>query len=267
MTTVLATFADRLREIGLRVELTTLPPTELVRSWQAGGFDLRTTFASSLPGAAFVLQRRLNQTQSPGISAAFSPRSAGLVDRLLDQRMSKDAADQLHGTINRLMVEDIVGLEVCRLRNDVAAHPGVVGIDDLPFATLNLFDVTNVTNVTNVTAESTGRGDHLKGGPRREHRTCNDIESQTLDAHVHFWDRRMTTLRWPWLDHFSDHAPVLKAESYTARDYLLDTAALAVSGAVHVQAAESSDPVVEFAGSARWPRGSVRRVRSSRRAR
>ena len=149
MTTLLATFADQLREIGLRIELTTLPPTDLVRSWQAGGFDLRTTFASSLPGAAFVLQRRLNQTQSPGDLSAFSPRLTGLVDRLLDQRMSQDAADQLHGTINRLMVEDIVSLEVCRLRNDVAAHPGVVGIDDLPFATLNLFDVTNVTNVTN----------------------------------------------------------------------------------------------------------------------
>ncbi|HEY5874282.1 MAG TPA: hypothetical protein VIT64_03230, partial [Ilumatobacteraceae bacterium] len=153
MTTLLATFADQLREIGLRIELTTLPPTDLVRSWQAGGFDLRTTFASSLPGAAFVLQRRLNQTQSPGDLSAFSPRLTGLVDRLLDQRMSQDAADQLHGTINRLMVEDIVSLEVCRLRNDVAAHPGVVGIDVLPFATLNLFDVTNVTNVR---AESTG---------------------------------------------------------------------------------------------------------------
>jgi predicted TIM-barrel fold metal-dependent hydrolase len=69
-----------------------------------------------------------------------------------------------------------------------------------------------------------------------------------LDAHVHFWDRRMTTLQWPWLDHFSDRAPVLRAESYTARDYLLDTAALDVSGAVHVQAAESPDPVVE----SRW---------------
>ena len=149
MTTLLATFADQLREIGLSIELTTLPPTELVRSWQAGGFDLRTTFASSLPGAAFVLQRRLNQTQSPGDLAIFSPRSAGLVDRLLDQRMGQDAADELHGTINQLMVEDIVGLEVCRLRNDVAASPGVVGIDDLPFATLNLFDVTNVTAAFN----------------------------------------------------------------------------------------------------------------------
>jgi predicted TIM-barrel fold metal-dependent hydrolase len=58
----------------------------------------------------------------------------------------------------------------------------------------------------------------------------------------------MTTLRWSWLDHFSDHAPVLNAESYTARDHLLDTAALDVSGAVHVQAAESSDPVLE----SRW---------------
>lgn len=103
-----------------------------------------------------MLQRRLNQTQSPGDLSAVSPRLAGLVDRLLDQRMSQDAADQLHGTINRLMVEDIVSLEVCRLRNDVAANPGVVGIDDLPFATLNLFDVTNVTNVMNVTAGSTG---------------------------------------------------------------------------------------------------------------
>lgn len=149
MTTLLATFADQLREIGLSIELTALPPTELVGSWQAGGFDLRTTFASSLPGAAFVLQRRLNQTQSPGNLSAFSPRLTDLAHRLLDQRMSQDAADQLHATINRLMVEDVVGLEVCRLRNDVAARPGVVGIDDLPFATLNLFDVTNVTAAFN----------------------------------------------------------------------------------------------------------------------
>jgi hypothetical protein len=63
--------------------------------------------------------------------------------------MSQEAADELHGTINQLMVEDIVGLEVCRLRNDVAANPGIVGIDDLPFATLNLFDVTNVTAAFN----------------------------------------------------------------------------------------------------------------------
>lgn len=66
-----------------------------------------------------------------------------------------------------------------------------------------------------------------------------------IDAHVHFWDRSHATLRWSWLDRFAASVPALSAPSYTADELRRDHAGLGVASAVHVQAADSADPVVE----------------------
>lgn len=143
--TVLTHVADDLRAVGFHVEITTLPPAELVAAWQEGGFDLRLTHATALPGDAFELERRLNPAQQPGDLGALSPSLPPLVDQLHDQRMSAAAAEELHRELNRRMAEDCVFVELCRLRCDVAAAPHIVGIDRLPFASFNLFDGTDIT--------------------------------------------------------------------------------------------------------------------------
>jgi predicted TIM-barrel fold metal-dependent hydrolase len=76
----------------------------------------------------------------------------------------------------------------------------------------------------------------------------SDADLRILDTHVHYWDRSVQALQWSWLDHFAGASRLLRSQRYTASEYLADVSELAVAGAVHIQSAESSDPVAE----SRW---------------
>jgi predicted TIM-barrel fold metal-dependent hydrolase len=74
-----------------------------------------------------------------------------------------------------------------------------------------------------------------------------------VDAHVHYWERGAPELEWPMLEvgfrfplhRFDQHG------HYNAADHRVETAGVAVTKVVHVQAAETADPAAET----RWLQG------------
>lgn len=74
-----------------------------------------------------------------------------------------------------------------------------------------------------------------------------------VDAHVHFFNMKNTTLRWTWLEPDAIHPLIgnidaIKSQKYQVEDFEAETRFCSVVGAVHVQAAiGASDPVVETA--------------------
>jgi predicted TIM-barrel fold metal-dependent hydrolase len=91
---------------------------------------------------------------------------------------------------------------------------------------------------------------------------------QLVDTHVHFWDRRVEGLRWAWLEPGFSHPrlgrlPEIAADRYVVEDYRRSIGDCDVSGVVHIQAAQSTDPVIETAWLQRlsqaqgWPNAVV----------
>jgi predicted TIM-barrel fold metal-dependent hydrolase len=73
-----------------------------------------------------------------------------------------------------------------------------------------------------------------------------------VDAHVHFWDRAVEGLRWRFLEPDFEHPRLgglkkLRAPRYAVSELRSDQAGCDVSKVVHVQAAQSDDPVRETA--------------------
>jgi predicted TIM-barrel fold metal-dependent hydrolase len=73
-----------------------------------------------------------------------------------------------------------------------------------------------------------------------------------VDAHVHFWDHSVAGLSWAWLEPGFTHPRLgglrqLDAPRFAAAEYRVDTAGVAVTKVVHVQAAKTADPVIETA--------------------
>ncbi|MFI5040593.1 MAG: amidohydrolase family protein [Acidimicrobiales bacterium] len=73
-----------------------------------------------------------------------------------------------------------------------------------------------------------------------------------VDAHVHFWDRAVEGLRWRFLEPDFEHPRLgglkkLSAPRYAVSELRTDQAGCDVSKVVHVQAAQSDDPVLETA--------------------
>lgn len=71
-----------------------------------------------------------------------------------------------------------------------------------------------------------------------------------VDTHVHFWDRGVSGLRWAWLEPGFTHPrlgrlPEIAADQYVVADYRQSIDDCNVTQIVHVQAAQSSDPVAE----------------------
>jgi predicted TIM-barrel fold metal-dependent hydrolase len=85
-----------------------------------------------------------------------------------------------------------------------------------------------------------------------------------VDAHVHFWDHSVPGLDWAWLRPDFTHPRLgelkrLDAPRYATEELRAETAGLAVSKVVHVQAARTDDPIIETAwlqrlgDSTGWP--------------
>jgi predicted TIM-barrel fold metal-dependent hydrolase len=73
-----------------------------------------------------------------------------------------------------------------------------------------------------------------------------------VDTHVHFWDRNVEGLRWAWLEPGFTHPrlgrlPEIAADRYVVEDYRRAIGDCDVNQIVHIQAAQSSDPVIETA--------------------
>ncbi len=70
-----------------------------------------------------------------------------------------------------------------------------------------------------------------------------------VDAHTHFWDRSAPGLRWPMLEP-GFRFPLHRFDAhghYNAADHRVETADVAVTKVVHVQAADVDNPAVETA--------------------
>jgi peptide/nickel transport system substrate-binding protein len=143
-TTPLDVVRDQLAAVGVHVRITSLPPAELIPTWQAGGADVRIVLAPLLPHPALTLHRRLNPTQNPGDLSRMSGRLPALAARLLDQRLSPDEAAALHREVNRQILEDAVIVELARVHTDVLAGNHVVGLEDVPNVILNMIDVRHL---------------------------------------------------------------------------------------------------------------------------
>lgn len=73
-----------------------------------------------------------------------------------------------------------------------------------------------------------------------------------VDSHVHFWDRNVEGLRWAWLEPGFTHPrlgrlPEIAADRYVVEDYRRAIGRCDVDRVVHIQAAQSTDPVRETA--------------------
>lgn len=80
-----------------------------------------------------------------------------------------------------------------------------------------------------------------------------------LDTHVHFWDRNVSELTWPWLEsgfrsdrhrwtQSSGDRRALDAQRYTSREFRMETAGVGVVGVVHANCATAeTDPSQETA--------------------
>src|SRR3981081_552766 len=72
------------------------------------------------------------------------------------------------------------------------------------------------------------------------------------DAHIHFWDHTVEGLRWRFLEPDFEHPRLgglkhLDAPRYAVAELRVDQADCPAGKVVHVQAAQSEDPVLETA--------------------